>query len=80
MSELTHSQFLSGHQGRYKTHRHRMQSCWWPSMFKDICLYMYQFKILIMTKSDNHQKSSLGKQTFPTKPNEVVSIDFIVDL
>ena len=33
-----------------------------------------------MMKTDNRQKCNLGKQPFPTKPNEVVSIDFIVDL
>ena len=37
--ELAHSQFLSGCQGRYKTHQRLLQSCWCPSMFKDICLY-----------------------------------------
>ena len=33
-----------------------------------------------MTKTDNHQKSILGKYSFPTKPNEVASINFIVNL
>ena len=33
-----------------------------------------------MTKTDNRQKSNLGKRPFLTKPNEVVSIDFMVDL
>ena len=36
MSQLAHSQFLSGHQGRYKTHQCLLQSCWWPSLFKKI--------------------------------------------
>ena len=80
MLELAHSQILSGHQGRYKTHQGLLQSCWWPSMFKDICLHIDQSKICVMTKPDNRQKRNLGKRPFPTKPNEVVSIDFIVDL
>ena len=80
MLDLAHSQFLSSHQGRYETYRCLMQSCWWPSMFKDISLYMDQCKICLMAKTDNHQESNLVKRTFPTKPNEVVSIDFIVDL
>ena len=33
-----------------------------------------------MTKIDNRRKSNLGKRPFLTKPNEVVSIDFIVDV
>ena len=33
-----------------------------------------------MTKTDNRQKSNLGKRPFPTKSKEVVSTDFIVDL
>ena len=33
-----------------------------------------------MTKTDKRQKSNFGKQPFPIKPNEAVSIDFIVDL
>ena len=37
-------------------------------------------KICVMTKTDTRQKSNLGKQPFPTKSNEVVSIDFMVDL
>ena len=49
-------------------------------MFKDICLYINQCKICVMTKTDNRQKSNLGKRPFLTKPNEVVSIDFMVDL
>ena len=80
MLELAHSQFLSGHQGRYKTHQRLLQSCWWPSMFKDICLYIDQCKICVMTKTDTRQNSNFGKRPFPTKPNEVVSIDFMVDL
>ena len=77
---LAHSQFLSGHQGRYKTHQRLLQSCWWPSMFRDICAYIDKCKICVMTKTDNRKKSSLGKRPFPRKPNQVISIDFIVDL
>ena len=33
-----------------------------------------------MTKTDNCQKSNLDKQPFPTNLNEVLSIDFRVDL
>ena len=65
---------------RYKTHQRLLQSCWWPSMFKDICFYIDQCKICVMTKTDNRQKSNLYKRPFLTKPNEVVWIDFIVDL
>ena len=74
MLELAHSQFLSGHQGRYKTHQRLLQSCWWLSMFKDICFYIDQSKTRVMAKTDNPQKSNLGKRPFPTKPNEVISI------
>lgn len=77
---LAHSQFLSGHQGRYKTNQRLLQSCWWPSMFKDICTYLERCKVCVMTKTDNRGKSKLGKRAFPRKPNEIISIDFIVDL
>ena len=49
-------------------------------MFKDIRLYIDHCKICVMTKTGNRQKSNLGKRPFPTKPKEVVSTDFIVDL
>ena len=80
MLELAHSQFLSGHQGRNKTHQLLLQSYWWPSVFKDICLYIDHCKICVMTKTDNCQKSNLGNRPFPTKSKEVVSTDFIVEL
>ena len=64
MLELAHSQFLSGHQGRYKTHQRLLQSCWWPSVFKNICLRIDQCKICGMTKTDNRPKSNLDKRLF----------------
>ena len=67
MLELAHSQFLSGHQGRYKTHQRLLQSYWWPSMFKDIYLCIDQCKICVMTKTDNRPKSNLDKRPFCDK-------------
>ena len=49
-------------------------------MFKDIYLYIDQCKICVMTKTDNLQKSNLGKPSFPANPNDIVSIDFVVGL
>ena len=54
-------------QGRYKTHQRLLQSYWWPSMFKDICLCIDQCKICVMTKTDNRPKSNLDKRPFCDK-------------
>ena len=76
---LGHNQFYSGHHGCFKTHRRLLETVWWPSLFHDVKSYIKNCKVCIMTKSMKNQ-SCLGKRAFPKKPNELVSIDFIVDL
>ena len=76
---LSHNQFYSGHYGIFKTHKRLLEGVWWPNMAYDIQSYIANCKVCIMTKSGK-SKSILGNRKFPTKPLEVISIDFIVDL
>ena len=49
-------------------------------MFANIREYVQNCKVCIMVNAENRKKGRLGLCEFPTKPMELISIDFIVDL
>ena len=61
-----------------RTYRRLLDNVWWPNMMDDIRDYIRNTKICVLTKR-KQKNSRLGKRLFPTQPNELISIDYIVD-
>ena len=73
-----HERFYSGHFGEFKTYHRLLDTVWWPNMMDGIRDYIRNCKACVLTKR-KQRKSRLGKRLFPTQPNELISIDYIVD-
>ena len=77
--QLAHDQFYSGHFGIQKTYRKLLDSVWWPAMQQDVQEYIKNCKVCILS-THGKKTSILGRREFPSRPNQLVSIDFIVNL
>ena len=73
-----HERFYRGRFGEIKTHRRLLDIVWWPNMISDRREYIQNYKVCVLTKR-KQMNTKLGKRPFPTQPNELVSIDYIID-
>ena len=79
--ERSHCQFAAGHFGVDKTER-RILDCghWWPGLRKCVEEFVGNCKVCICTKPSNRSYTHSGRRPFPSKPLDLISIDYIVEL
>ena len=53
ISNLSHSQWCSGHFGILKTHKRVLVSFWWPGLYSDIVNFITQCEVCIYVKPLN---------------------------
>ena len=78
--ELCHSAYLSGHQGIYKTHQRVLSKFSWPNLFNDVIDVLKECDLCLRIKSGNRKKGKMCLRVWPSKPLDLISIDFLVDL
>ena len=80
ISDLSHSQWCSGHFDIFKTHKCVLVSFWWPGLYSDIVNCITQCEVCIYVKPLNQNSERIGILSFPSSLMELVSIYFLVDL
>ena len=53
---------------------------WWPNLFKDVKLFIQKCHICNRVKPLGKKKPYVGVREWPTKPLELVSIDYLAEL
>lgn len=77
---LCHNHFTGGHFGIFKTHNKVLESFWWPSLYRDVQEYISQCEICLLVKLPNRKHGNVGKRSWPSKPLELISIDYLTEL
>jgi len=76
-----HDAPTSGHQGVDRTFEKLRRNYWWPNMKKDISNYVASCDVCCRNKIRRHKPyGKLIPLPTPTKPWEVIGVDFIVSL
>ena len=78
--ELCHNNFLSGHQGIFKTHQRVLCRFWWPELFIDIKNWIKRCNVCQITKTVHKKAGVMVMRKWPKKPLEFISKHFLVDL
>ena len=77
--DLCHSDWASGHFGTFKKHRRLLERFWWPNMIDDVKTLVGACDICLRVKPQTRLKQAMGKRAFPSKPLDMISIDFLVE-
>jgi len=76
-----HDEPLSGHQGFNRTLERLSRHYWWPNMKKDILNYVRSCEICNKNKVRRHKPyGKIQPLPIPSKPWEIIGVDFIVQL
>jgi len=76
-----HDAPTSGHQGIERTFEKLKRFYWWPNMKKDVSNYVLSCNVCSRSKIRRHKPyGKLIPLPIPTKPWEVIGVDFIVSL
>jgi len=76
-----HDAPTSGHQGVDRTYEKLRRYYWWPNMKKDVSNYVLSCDVCARSKIRRHKPyGKLIPLPIPTKPWEVIGVDFIVSL
>ena len=78
--QLSHSVYLSGHFGTFKTRQAILKRFWWSESFKDVEAFVQSCLICKKVKHSRRKESFMTKKTLPSILTEVISIDYLVDL
>ena len=77
---LCHNQFCAGHLGLFKTHQRVLELFWWPNLYRDVNNFISRCDVCAGIKPQNKNPARMGIRQFPTRPMDLVSIDYMVDL
>ena len=76
----SHCDWSSGHFGIFKTHRRVLERFWWPKLHGHVEAFISTCELCQKTKTSGKLHGQMGIRSWPSRPLELVSIDFIVDL
>ena len=76
----SHCDWSSGHFGTFKTHRRVLERFWWPNLRSDVDTFISKCELCQKTITSGAKHGQMGVRSWPRRPMELVSIDFIVDL
>ena len=75
---MNHDSMMAGHPGRFKTQELITRNYWWPLIQSDIKKYINGCEVCQRTKSKRSQPAALlNPNKTPTRPWEIVTVDFI---
>ena len=77
---ISHNHFTAGHFGSFKTHKRILFTFWWPGSYQYVVENIQNCDVCCKVKALGRKRANMGIRDWPTKPLDLVSIDYLTDL